>query len=161
MAQKHDIQYVGQFYVHGSEARELARKEQQNKAKTKLPLERLRKLQVVYLDPVAVFGLAVAVFMAVTMVLGAINIRNAWGQYETMQEYLTSLKEENARLSVEYAHGYNLEDIEAAALTLGLVPMEEVTTFSVRVTVPEIEEEPTAWEELKDYIQWFLDGLFA
>ena len=161
MAQKHDIQYVGQFYVHGSEARELARKEQQNKAKTKLPLERLRKLQVVYLDPVAVFGLAVAVFMAVTMVLGAINIRNAWGQYETMQEYLTSLKEENARLSVEYAHGYNLEDIEAAALTLGLVPMEEVTTFSVRVTVPEIEEEPTAWEEFKDYIQWFLDGLFA
>ena len=161
MAQKHDIQYVGQFYIHGSEAKELARQEQRNKAKSRLPLERLRNIQVIYLDPVALFGLAVAVFMAATMVLGAVHIGDAWDQYEDMQDHLTWLKSENARLSVEYAHGYDLADIEAAATTLGLVPMGEVEAIPVRVTVPVVPEEPTAWEEFKDYIEWFIDGLFA
>ena len=161
MAQKHDIQYVGQFYIHGSEAKELAAKQQQNKAKTILPLERIRNIQKIYVDPVALFGIAVAVFMAITMVLGAVNIRNAWNEYETMQSYLTDLKEENARLSLEYSDGYDLAEIEAAAITLGLVPREEVTSIPVRVTVPVPEEEPTAWEEFKDYTQWFIDGLFA
>ncbi len=161
MAQKHDIQYVGQFYVHGSEAKELARQEQQKKVKSMLPLERLRNVQVVYLDPVAIFGLAVAVFMAVTMVLGALNIRNAWTDYERMQDYLTWTKSENARLSVKYARGYDLETVESAAVTLGLVPKSEVKAIPVRVTLPVVEEEPTAWEEFVDYIDWFVDGLFA
>ena len=159
MAQKHDIQYVGQFYVHGSEARALAEKQQENKHV--LPLERLRNSPVVYLDPVALFGLAVAVFMAVTMVLGAINIKNAWNEYETMQSYLTELKGKNAELSVRYNHGYDLAEIESAAIALGMIPKAEATTVAVRVTVPEVPEEPTAWEEFKDYAQWFVDGLFA
>jgi len=161
MAQKHDIQYVGQFYVHGSEAKALAEQEKRNQAKTILPLERLRNIQKVYVDPVALFGIVVAVFMAVTMVLGALNIRAAWNEYEVMQDHLTWLKSENARLSVEYAHGYDLAEIEAAAITLGLVPRDSVQTIPVRVTVPEPVEEPTAWEEFKDYVQWFIDGLFA
>ena len=161
MTQKHDIQYVGQFYVHGSEAKELARQEQQNKAKTMLPLERLRNIQVVYLDPVALLGLAVAVFMAVTMVLGAVHIRGAWNEYEVMQKHLTGLKEENSRLSVAYARGYDLAEVEAAAVALGMVPKSEVTAVPVRVTVPVVEEEPTAWEGFTDYIEWFVDGLFA
>ena len=159
MAQKHDIQYVGQFYVHGSEAKLLARQEQQNKVKNMLPLERLKNVKVVYLDPVAIFGLAVAVFMAVTMVLGAINIGNAWDEYEGMRKYLTKLEAKNAELSVKYARGYDLEKIESAAITLGMVPKSEATTIPVRVTVPVVEEEPTAWEEFKDYIEWFVDGL--
>jgi len=126
-----------------------------------LPLERIRNIQKVYVDPVALFGLVVAVFMAVTMVLGALNIRNAWGEYESMRDHLTWLKSENCRLSVEYARGYDLEAIESAAITLGLVPKDSVTTIPVRVTVPEPVEEPTAWEEFTDYVEWFIDGLFA
>ena len=105
MAQKHDIQYVGQFYVHGSEAKLLARQEQQNKVKIMLPLERLKNVKGVYLDPVAIFGLAVAVFMAVTKVLGAINIGNAWDEYEGMRKYLTKPEAKNAERSVQYARG--------------------------------------------------------
>ena len=161
MAQKHDIQYVGQFYVHGSEAKELARQEQREKVKAMLPLERIRNIRKVYVDPVALFGLAVAVFMAVTMVIGAMNIRGAWNEYEDMQDYLTWLKSENTRLSVEYARGYDLAEIESAAITLGMVPKNEVTTIPIRVTVPEPEVVLTPWEEFKDYVQWFIDGLFA
>ena len=161
MAQKAKIQYIGQFYVHGSEARALAEKQQQKQNRTVLPLERLRNIQVIYLDPVALFGLAVAVFMAVTMVLGALNIRGAWNEYEAMQDHLTWLKSENARMSLEYTDGYDLAEVEAAAMTMGLVPRDSVQTIPVRVTVPVPVEEPTAWEEFTDYVEWFVDGLFA
>ena len=42
MSQKPKIQYVGQFYIHGSEARQLELQEKKKRAKSKLPLERLR-----------------------------------------------------------------------------------------------------------------------
>ena len=60
MSQKPKIQYVGQFYIHGSEARQLELQEKKKRAKSKLPLERLRKVEVVYLDPVAIFGIVTA-----------------------------------------------------------------------------------------------------
>jgi len=161
MAQKHEIQYVGQFYIHGSEAKKLAQEQKKNKAKTVLPLERIKSIQKIYVDPVALMGIAVAVFLAVTMVLGAMHIRQAWDAYEDMQDHLTWLKGENARLSLKYTDGYDLAEVEAAAITLGLVPKEDLTTIPVRVTVPVIPEEPTPWEEFKDYIEWFLQGLFA
>ena len=44
MSQKPKIQYVGQFYIHGSEARQLELQEKRKQARSKLPLERLRKL---------------------------------------------------------------------------------------------------------------------
>ena len=45
MNQKPKIQYVGQFYVHGSEARQLQLQEQKRQAKTKLPLARIQKIE--------------------------------------------------------------------------------------------------------------------
>ena len=160
MVRKPDIQYVGQFYVYGSEAKKLAEQEQK-KARTSLPLERLRSIRHIYVDPVALFGMAVAVVMFVTMIIGAVNIRGAWDEYETMQRYVTELKQENVRLGLEYHEGYNLTDIESTAVSLGMVPVSELQTMTVSVTVPQPEPEPTAWEEFKDYVQWFIDGLFA
>lgn len=160
MVRKPDIQYVGQFYVYGSEAKKLAEQEQK-KAKTSLPLERLRSIRHIYVDPVALFGMAVAVVMFVTMIIGAVNIRGAWDEYETMQRYVTELKQENVRLELEYHEGYNLTDIKSTAVSLGMVPVSELQTMTVSVTVPQPEPEPTAWEEFKDYVQWFIDGLFA
>ena len=159
MVRKPDIQYVGQFYIYGSEAKELA--QQQKKAKTSLPLERLRSIQKIYVDPVAWFGIAVAVVMIVTMIIGAVNIRGAWDEYEIMQEYVTDLRQENVRLELEYERGYTLADIEATAISLGMIPISEAQTMTVKVTPPVVEEEPTAWEEFVDYIKWFVDGLFA
>lgn len=160
MVPKPEIQYVGQFYVYGSEAKKLAQKEQ-NKAKTMLPLERLRNIQQVYVDPVALFGIVVAVVMIVTMIIGAVHIQDAWDAYEDMQNHLTWLKTENDRLSMEYSAGYDLAEIEAAAIALGMVPIEEVTTIPVTVVLPEVVEEPTAWEQFKAEVRWFIDGLFA
>lgn len=158
MTRKPDIQYVGQFYTYGSAAKEVAL--QEKKAKTTLPLERLRNIQQIYVDPVAWFGIAVSVVMVITMVLGALNIRNAWAEYEVMHSYVTELRQENVRMELQYERGYNLTDIEGTAISLGMIPVSEAQTMTVRVSVPEVKEEPTRWEEFRDYIQWFVDGLF-
>jgi len=155
MERKPDIQYIGQFYIHGSEARELARKEQLRRAKTMLPLARLQRIEKIYVDPIAIMGICVSVIMLVTMVIGAISIHNAWIQFGQISNYVETLSQENETLELEYRSGYDLEDIREKAVTLGMIPIEEAETVDVRVTIPVVHPEPTLWEE----IVWFVDGL--
>ena len=157
MNQKPKIQYVGQFYIHGSEARQLQLLEEKRQAKTKLPMARIQKIEKIYVDPVALAGIAVAVVMLVTMVLGAIQIKRDWEQYEQVSAYVSELKKENARKNHAYRLSYDLADIETKALAMGLVPKSELQTATVVVTVPEPELEMTRMEE----IRFFLEGLFA
>ena len=157
MNQKPKIQYVGQFYVHGSEARQLQLQEQKRQAKTKLPLARIQKIEKIYVDPVALAGIAVAVIMLVTMVLGAVQIKRDWDRYEQVSAYVSDLKKENARLNHAYHLSYDLEDIKAKALAMGLVPKSELETVAITVTVPEREPVLTRSDE----IRLFLEGLFA
>ena len=157
MNQKPKIQYVGQFYVHGSEAKALQLQEEKRQAKTKLPLVRIQKIEKVYVDPVALAGIAVAVVMLVTMVLGAIQIKRDWNQYEQVSSYVSELKKENARKNHAYRMSYDLADIETKALAMGLVPRSELETVTVSVTVPEKVPQMTRMEE----IRFFLEGLFA
>ena len=157
MNQKPKIQYVGQFYVHGSEARQLQIQEEKRQAKTRLPLARIQAIEKVYVDPVALTGIVVAVIMLVTMVLGAVQLKQDWDQYEQVSAYVSELKRENARMSHIYRSSYDLEDIKTKALSMGMIPKSEMQTMSVTVTVPVPEAEPTRMEE----IRFFLEGLFA
>ena len=156
MAKKPEIQYVGQFYVYGSEAQVVAPKKRKQFQLPKPRIE-LEKIEKIYVDPVALIGLTVAVVMLVCMVVGACQIRSCWREYETMSHYVSQLQVENARLEHNYHISYDLADVEAKALAMGLVPMEEIPTMSVRVIVPTPEAEETAWDELV----WFVKGLFA
>ena len=157
MSQKPKIQYVGQFYIHGSEARQLELQEKKKQAKSKLPLERLRKVEVVYLDPVAIFGIVTALVMLAVMILGVLQIRDDWQDYRIMSNYVSRLNSENAELQADYRSKYDLEDIRVKAQALEMVPRSELETQTVYVTVPQPEPEMTWLEEL----QWFLTGLFA
>lgn len=157
MSQKPKIQYVGQFYIHGSEARQLELQEKKKRAKSKLPLERLRKVEVVYLDPVAVFGIVTALVMLTVMILGVLQIRDDWEEYRVMSNYVSRLNSENAQLQADYRSQYDLEDIRVKAQALGMVPKSELEVRTVYVTIPQPEPEMTWLEE----IQWFLSGLFA
>ena len=157
MNQKPKIQYVGQFYVHGSEARALQLQEQKRQAKTKLPIARIQKIEKIYVDPVALAGIAVAVVMLVTMVLGAVQLKRDWDQYERVSSYVSELKKENARKNHAYRLSYDLADIETKALAMGLVPKSELETMTVSVTLPEKQPQMTRMEE----IRFFLEGLFA
>ena len=157
MSQKPKIQYVGQFYIHGSEARQLELQEKKKRAKSKLPLERLRKVEVVYLDPVAIFGIVTALVMLTVMILGVLQIRDDWEEYRVMSNYVSRLNSENAQLQADYRSQYDLEDIRVKAQALGMVPKSELEVRMVYVTIPQLEPEMTWLEE----IQWFLSGLFA
>ena len=157
MSQKPKIQYVGQFYIHGSEARQLELQEKKKQAKSKLPLERLRKIEVVYLDPVAIFGIVTALVMLTVMILGVLQIRDDWEEYRVMSNYVSRLNSENAELQADYRSQYDLEDIRIKAQALGMVPKSDLEVRTVYVTIPEPESEMTWLEE----VQWFLSGLFA
>ena len=157
MSQKPKIQYVGQFYIHGSEARQLELQEKRKQARSKLPLERLRKLEVIYLDPVAIFGIVTALVMMTVMILGVLQIRDDWEEYNTMANYVSRLNSENAEMMADYRSQYDLADIRVKAEALGMVPKTDLQVRTVYVTLPVPEPEMTWLEE----IQWFLSGLFA
>ena len=157
MSQKPKIQYVGQFYIHGSEARQLELQEKKKQAKSKLPLERLRKIEVVYLDPVAIFGIVTALVMLTVMILGVLQIRQDWQDYPAKSNYVSRLNSKHAELQADYRSQYDLEDIRVKAQALGMVPMTELEVRTVYVTMPQPEPEMTWLEE----VQWFLCGLFA
>ena len=157
MNQKPKIQYVGQFYIHGSEARQLELQEKKKHAKSKLPLERLRKVEVIYLDPVAIFGIVTALVLLAVMTVGVLQIRDDWKDYQTMSNYVSRLNSENAELKADYRSQYDLEDIRVKAEALGMVPKSQLEVRTVYVTIPHPEPERTWLEE----IQWFLSGLFA
>ncbi len=157
MSQKPKIQYVGQFYVHGSEARQIQQPEPKWQPRNILRLTGFQAIEKIYVDPVALVGIAVAVVMLVTMVLGAVQIKRDWDQYEKVSAYVSELKRENARKSHAYHASYDLEDIKTKALAMGMVPKSELQTIAVNVTVPAQEVEPTRVEEIK----LFLEGLFA
>ena len=157
MSQKPKIQYVGQFYIHGSEARQLEQEAKRKQAKSKLPLERLRSVREISLDPVAIGGILVSLMLLAVMIVGALQLKTDWANYRVMDSYVSRLSSQNAKLTEEYRSQYDLDDIRSKAEALGMVPREELQTRSVYVTVPQPEPEPTWWENL----QWFLEGLFA
>ena len=86
MAYKPEIQYVGQFYVHGSEAKQVAPK---RRPQFQLPKPKPEKIEKIYVDPVAFVGIVVAVVMLVAMVIGACQIHSSWQEYEEMSHNLS------------------------------------------------------------------------
>ena len=153
MAQKPKIQYVGQFYVHGSEARALQLEEERKKAKARRPLARLQQVELIYVDPVAVVSIVVAFVMLATMITGALALKADWEEYEQMSTYVSFLNKQNARLEKEYREGYDLADIESKALALGLVPRDQLTNRTVTVTMPVEEPQPSRVDQIRQYFE--------
>ena len=157
MAAKPEIQYVDQFYVYGSEAKKLEPKRQEQRKKAVRPQAQAEQVKVISIDPVALIGLAVAVVMLVCLVVSALQIVDTWKEFDTVSKYMAQLKQENAALEHEYANGYDIVEVEAAALALGMIPATEANTIVLSVSIPQPEPEPSAWAEFV----WFMEGLFA
>ena len=157
MAQKPEIQYVGQFYIHGSEAKKLARKNEQKKARTELPVTRVERVRKVYVDPLAICSLMMAAVLMVSMVAGMLSLQTAWNELDIAQQYVYELETQNSILAAQYHSGYDLEAVRSAALAMGMIPASEAQVMKLNVTVPEVQPEPTLMED----VIWFLNGLFA
>lgn len=157
MAQKPEIQYIGQFYVHGSEAKALEVPQEEKRSDYKLPLYRIEKLQKIYVDPLAICSIVMAVVLMVCMVSLTIQIQDAWQELETANQYVYELEAVHRQRVQEFRSSYDIEKIRTVAETMGLIPIAEAQTIAITVTLPEPEAEPTLWED----IVWFMEGLFA
>ena len=154
MDQKPVIQYVGQFYVYGSEVKV---KKKSEPRRPLLPSVKAARERKVYIDPVAVGGIALAVCILVALVVGGIRLSACMTGYNAAEATLSELKRENARLEHAYRTSLNLESVKTRAEELGMIPQSEAARASIRVTVPEHKGEISAWENFV----WFLSGLLA
>ena len=148
------VQYI-RFDTVGSAARKPAPVVSVKKAVQ--PRVRKKRASVICIDPVAVLGIAVAVLMLLTMTVGIVNFANARQEAQHMEQYVQHLAEENAQLRSQYENGYDLEEVEKAALALGMVPKDQVASYDIQITEPAQTETITLW----DRIGIFLTGLFA
>lgn len=155
---KHNIEYIQQYYSHGSEAKVIEFKPvYEQEQKPALPKKEKAPVTTICIDPIAFCGIMVAVVMAVVMIAGLIHFNVISQDHAVMKSYVHQLREENILMTQQYAAGYDLEDVGTTARSMGMIPASEAKTISIRVQVPVREPEPT-WI---DNIVWFLSGLFA
>ena len=158
MGKKPDIQYVTQFYIHGSEAPALQphpqwRRQNRASAPRAVPARKIR----IPVDPIAICGIAVAVVMVVLMAVGVMQYMNTCRRYEAMYDQVIDLQNQNITLERDFRSGYDLEDIQEKALSLGMVSIDQAEVITISEYVPVEEPEVTLWDD----ITWFLKGLFA
>lgn len=141
------VQYI-QFNTYGNTARKIA----QAPAARPVALPKARtaqKSKVICIDPVAVLSIAVAICMVLTMTIGIVRLSAAREQAAQMESYAEKLATENEVLKAEYQASYNIEQIEASALALGMIPREQAQTVSIRIAEPQEQiQQVTFWEHL-------------
>ena len=155
MASQTDVRYIN-AYVSGSMAYMTQPKPVRKKIAV-MPKFRIEKEMVIAFDPVAVFGIVVAVAMAIVLLTGFMTLNQVNEEARAMESYVTSLQEQNAQLQDTYDNGYDLEQVRQIATSMGMVSVEDVPHITISVTVPEEEAQPSAWETFCT----FLTGLFA
>ncbi len=148
------VQYI-RYTTDGSAARQPLPAFAPWQAKAALKIFSQRKIRV-YVDPVAILGIAVAVCMLVMMAVGMFRLQAVRQEAAQMQDYVTQLSAENKALENEYENGYDLESVEQTARALGMVASEDVRQISVTVTESQPEQ-----MNLFQKIGNFLAGLFA
>ena len=157
MAQRTSVQDV-RFYPDGTAARKLEYAVPEKKKTAALPQPKKIKRRKVYVDPVAILGVAVAICMFIVMAVGMNQLQQARHDALVMELYVDQLTRENEALVEEYADSYDLNMVKQTAIALGMVPREEVPMTTIAVTIPaEVVEEPTVWET----IGTLLTNLFA
>ena len=157
MVKKPDIQYIDRFYVHGSEARVLELKPKRRIIKTVLPLSAPDKAIRIAVDPVAIFGIVVAVALLVMLVVGSVQYMHVCSRYQAMMDYVVTVQNENVELRESYHSQIDLAEIEEKALAMGMIPAADAEKIIITPVMPQREPEMTLWEE----IVWFCEGLFA
>ena len=154
MARRPEVEYI-RYYTDGSAARQLEPKVPQKRR----PLPKVKKQpkHIVYIQPMAVAGILLSAVMLIMMVAGAVELYSARQQERAMENYVQMLTRENILEKSAYEETLNIEEIERAALAMGMIPQSEAKQISISVPMPEVVQEPSFWERTIT----FLEGLFA
>lgn len=155
MAMQPEIRYIN-TYVSGNVAAQPAKMPQKTSS-IRLPKARKQQKWLIQVDLVAVGGLMAAFVLSIMLVVGLVQMNQAKQEVAMYKEYAMSLKQDNAQMRDIYASEYDLEEVRDIALTMGMVPVEEVEHVTMQVATPQVVHEPTAWESF-----WtFFLGMFA
>lgn len=155
MAQRRPIEYV-QFYTVGSAARKLE-VEKQNLLEPVFRTAVPQKRKKVYVDPVAICGMLVALCMLLTLFVGFFHLRQVQQDRMAMETYVIHLQHINADRKETYHNSYDLDEVEKTALALGMVPADQVVHHTIDVSEPVQPESISIWNQFGT----FLSGLFA
>ena len=154
MARRPDVEYI-RYYTDGSAARQLEPKVP--KKRRQLPKVKQQPKHTLYIQPMAILGIALSAVMLVMMIIGSVELHNAQIQKQAMEDHVARLTRKNVHDWAEYEESLDLEAIEKSALAIGMIPQSQAKQITVSVPMPEIEEEPSFWEKTV----LFLEGLFA
>ena len=148
------VEYV-RYTTYGNTARKIV----QTPVAPKVVLPKLlkQKRKVIYVDPISLLSIAVALCMVLTMTIGILQFAAVRREAVQMEEYVTMLSSRNTELTEEYRSGYDIGQIEQSARALGMVSRDEVQTVAIQVSVPQAEETVNLW----DRFGTFLTTIFA
>ena len=127
MTGRAEIQYI-RFNVDGNAARKITVVPPVEFAP--IPVRKYRRKRI-YVDPVAIMGMVVAVAMFISMGVGLLQYRNDQESLAQMENYVLALQAENNRLEKAYEDSYNLAEVERTALALGMIPRDQAQTVSL------------------------------
>ena len=146
-----------QFYTPGTAAVKVAVQEEQ--MWMPLPEAKPVKKTVIRIDPISMFGFAVAVCMLILLAVGVNQLNAARREVNALEHYVAQLTAENHDLQETYSAGYELRDIEQKALNLGMIPAEEIPVSHIYVAASNLQtaESLSGWSKFTTY----LTSLFA
>jgi len=155
MARSNDVQYI-RYYSPGSAAEkvELPRLPKKQPKPKAAPVQK-KAVPVLRVDGLAAIGIVVAAVMLLCMLMGCVQVYNLNRQIQDLEVYVSQLELRQENLEADYAHGYDLEDIRQAALSMGLVPKDQVQHVTVHIPETETIVEISWWENLLNTIQDF------
>ena len=146
-----------QFYTPGTAAVKVQIQDQKKWAP--LPEPKPAEKIAIPVDPVAMVAFVVAVCMLILMAVGIHQLNNTRQEVAALERYIAQLNAENHDLNEQYKAGYDLKEVRSAALSMGLIPIDEVPQTRIYITMPEskVEEPLSNWEKITTN----LGGLFA
>ena len=155
---KYNIEYIQKFYSYGSEAKVIEfQPVNPDPEKPVVPKRQKEPVTTICIDPIAFCSIMVAVVMVLVVLAGVIQYGVISRDHAVMENYVTNLREDHILLQHQYNASYDLQKVDDTARALGMIPVSEVQTMSIRVEVPVRPEEPGFFDNLI----WFFSGLLA
>lgn len=141
MARKYTERYV-RFYTVGSAAAKLETVER----KAALPEYKTpEKRKPIAVDPIALVGSAVAILLAVLMLVGFAQVAHTSARVHELQTQVMTLELEQEQLRQKYENGYDLEEVRAAAESMGMIPVEDAVHVRVEMPAETVRIETLSW----------------
>lgn len=150
MARQTDILYIN-AYVSGTTAYKME-PVQPKKSRVRLPKAAKQQQTVLSLDPVAAFGPLVAVILMICLLIGVSQLYAVKQESIAMENYVAALQQTREELQRTYSESYDLEEIRQIATAMGMVPVSQVTTVKIDVTLPQPAPLPSAWDSFWAFV---------